>query len=242
MIYYAETHVGSVRRNNEDACYIPQKGEGGFFMIVADGMGGHNAGEVASQIVVDTFKSAFADMEPEEITEDILCAIMERANSRVLEDAKQHPDRHGMGSTATAAVFCPKEVLIVHVGDSRAYLYHDGQLSQITKDHSYVQMLIDFGYINEQQASSHPQKNIITRAVGIDPDVTADIHHIVLLPGDCLVLCSDGLNNMISDNDIAEILKQGYECAAKRLVDAALTAGGKDNISVALAVQDGERA
>ena len=241
MIYYAKTHIGSVRRNNEDAYYTPQQGEGGFFVIVADGMGGHNAGEVASRIVVDTFSDVLGGMQPEAVTEETLSAAMSQANARVVNDAEKNPERHGMGSTATVAVFCGKDVLIAHVGDSRAYLYHENSLKQVTRDHSYVQMLLDFGYINEQEAAGHPQKNIITRAVGTDAEIVTDIYRTTLATGDCLLLCSDGLNVMVSDENITKILRAGYAEAAERLVEAALDAGGADNVTVALAVKDGER-
>jgi len=241
MNYYVETHKGNVRQNNEDSYFIPQKGERGFFIIVADGMGGHSAGEVASRIVVDTFRDAIGGMNPEDVTEEVLNAAMQKANSQVLADAEGNPDRHGMGSTATAAIFCGSAALIAHVGDSRAYIFHEGQLRQITRDHSYVQMLLDSGYINEQQAAGHPHKNIITRAVGIDPEITTDIYPCTLEAGDCLLLCSDGLNTMVNDEQIASVLKDGYEHAAQRLVAAALAAGGYDNVTVALAVKDGDR-
>lgn len=242
MIYYAKTHKGVVRRNNEDACYAPLPASRGFFAVVADGMGGHNAGEVASGIVVDTLKDMLGDTNPENVTEDLLRHIFSEANARVLADAEKHPDRSGMGSTATAAVFCGDSVLIGHVGDSRAYLYHEGGLRQITRDHSYVQMLLDLGYINEEQAVGHPQKNIITRAIGTDAEVVTDTHRIELSKRDCLLLCSDGLNVMISDEEIASILGGGYQEAAERLIDAALEAGGVDNVSVVLACMDGESA
>ncbi len=238
MIYYAKTHKGSVRRNNEDACYAPDDSQG-FFAIVADGMGGHNAGEVASQIVVDTFVEILGGINSVDVTEDVLRRTSSEANARVLADAEKHPDRCGMGSTATAAVFCGNSVLIGHVGDSRAYLYHDGCLKQITRDHSYVQMLLDLGYINEEQAAGHPQKNIITRAIGTDPQVETDIFRISMSGGDCLLLCSDGLNGMISDEQIASILASGYQTAADRLIEAALEAGGGDNVSVVLACVEG---
>lgn len=240
MIYYAKTHKGVVRQNNEDACYAPSDASHGIFAVVADGMGGHNAGEVASGIVVDTLKDMFGDTNPEHVTEDLLRHAFSEANARVLSDVQKHPERCGMGSTATAAVFCGDSALIGHVGDSRAYLYHDGSLRQITRDHSYVQMLLDLGYINEEQAAGHPQKNIITRAVGTDPEVMTDIHRVTLSKGDCLLLCSDGLNVMISDQKIASILEGGYKEAAEQLIEAALEAGGVDNVSVVLACVDGD--
>ncbi len=241
MIYYAKTHKGNVRNINEDACYIPQRAKG-IYAIVADGMGGHNAGEVASRIVVDTFKLYLKGMKPQHVTEDVLQSAFSAANERVLADAEKNPGRSGMGSTATAAVFFGSHAMIGHVGDSRAYLYHEGVLKQITQDHSYVQMLLNLGYISPQQAAGHPQKNIITRAVGTDAQLKADIFHADLCSGDCLLLCTDGLNTMVSDKRIAEILGGGYKEAAERLVNAALEGGGVDNVTVVLAVKDGDNA
>lgn len=239
MIYYAKTHKGNVRRNNEDAYYVPPEGSNGFFAIVADGMGGHNAGEVASRIVVDTFREILGGLRPESVTEETLRGMFGEANARVWKNAEIHPERGGMGSTATVAVFCGEGALIGHVGDSRAYLYHAGSLRQITRDHSYVQMLLDLGYISETEAAGHPQKNIITRAVGTDPEITTDILRITLCPDDCLLLCTDGLNVMVPDERIAAILGGGYDTAAGRLIEAALAGGGADNVSVVLAVKGG---
>ncbi len=242
MIYFAKTHQGKVRRNNEDSIYAPMIYGSGYFAVVADGMGGHNAGEVASGIVVDTLRERLNAVKPNDVTEILLRSAFTEANSRVLADARANPDRSGMGSTATAAVIYGDAAMIGHVGDSRAYLFREGLLKQLTRDHSYVQMLLDLGYINEQQAAEHPQKNIITRAVGTEEDMTADIYHVTLKDGDCLLLCTDGLNVMISDTQIAEILGGGFESAADQLVEAALEAGGADNVSVVLIVKDGDRA
>ncbi len=239
MIFYAKTHKGSVRHNNEDAYLAVTNGISIPFAIVADGMGGHQAGEVASRIVVDTFRRALQGMKPQGITEEALQNIFSNANERVLTDAGNNAVRSGMGSTATAAFFLDARAMIGHVGDSRAYLYHEGTLKQVTQDHSYVQMLLDLGYISEQQAAEHPQKNIITRAVGTDASLKADICDVAMSSGDCLLLCSDGLNVMVSDDRIAEILCEGYKDAAARLVNAALEGGGIDNITVVLAVMEG---
>lgn len=239
MTYFAKTHKGNVRRNNEDAYYAPLEVKNGFFAVVADGMGGHNAGEVASHIVVDTFREVLGGLQPESVTEEALRSMFNEANARVWKNAGMHPERSGMGSTATAAVFCGDDVLIGHVGDSRAYLYHEASLRQITRDHSYVQMLLDLGYISETEAAGHPQKNIITRAMGTDPEITVDIQRATLCPNDCLLLCTDGLNVMVPDERIAAILGGGYDTAAAGLIDAALAAGGEDNVSVVLAVKDG---
>jgi protein phosphatase len=145
-----------------------------------------------------------------------------------------------MGSTATAAVFRNNEALIGHIGDSRAYLFRDGSLTQITKDHSYVQMLIDNGYITKKDALRHPNRNVITRAVGTDEEIDVDIFIIPLKKGDAILLCSDGLNGLVTDREIASILKRGIATATDELINAALDHGGEDNVSVVLAYMDGD--
>ena len=235
MIFYAKTHIG-LRKNNED-CYDAKNGS--FFAIVADGMGGHNAGEVASRITVDTIAGALNTLRPQDVTEDMVQDILMRANKTVWLKAQSDIEHCGMGSTATMAVFCGRRAIIGHVGDSRAYLWRDDQLTQLTKDHSYVQMLIDFGVLSEKEASQHPQKNIITRAIGVDPDVEPDVFTVMLYDGDRMLICSDGLNAGIDDEKIATILKGGVKTAPDRLIDAALAGGGSDNITIVIVQMDG---
>lgn len=239
MKFYSKTDKGRVRKNNEDFIYASQ-GNGGYFAVVADGMGGHKAGEVASRLVVDTIKEALENKSPEQITEDVLSDALVLANKYVWNESHADQQKEGMGSTATAAVFNDTSVLICHVGDSRGYLFRDGTLSQITKDHSYVQMLVDSGRITKEEALDHPAKNIITRAVGIDESVDVDIYTLQIKHGDTVLLCSDGLNVTVSDNEIENILSSGISHAADALVDAALNNGGSDNISVVLAYMDGD--
>lgn len=239
MIYYAQTHVGYVRDTNEDRIYAPENGRG-FFIAVADGMGGHKAGEIASGIVIDTLKEMLCPKKPKDITSETLKSVLEAANRRVWYDSKNNYAHRGMGSTATVAAFNKNEALIGHVGDSRAYLFSGGVLSQITKDHSYIQMLIDSGYITSSEASNHPYKNVITKSIGIETDIEVDIYNVTLNKGDSVLLCSDGLNAVVSDGEIASILSESIEAAAQRLIDAALQSGGPDNVSVAIAYMDGD--
>lgn len=239
MIYYAKTHKGNIRRTNEDSIYAPSDGSG-FFAVVADGMGGHNAGEVASKIAVETIISAFSELKPQDVSSGDIKRVLTQANSNVWQDAEQNRIRRGMGSTVTLAVFKEGKALLGHVGDSRAYLYRDGALSQITKDHSYVQMLLDNGYISKEEAAYHPQKNIITRAVGTEAEVEADVYTIRLKVSDIVLLCTDGLNTCVDDEKIAQIIGEGIGNAADRLVEAALEGGGSDNVSVVLAMAGGD--
>ena len=238
MIYYAKTHKGNVRKLNEDAVYIPEDSTG-FFAILADGMGGHNAGDVASSLVVNTVKSFLDDIEPASINEDSIRDALCHANTLIWNESCANANRNGMGSTATVAVFVDDVAFIGQVGDSRAYLYRDGVISQITKDHSYVQMLIDRGFIAKEDAERHPQKNIITRAVGTECDVEVDTFIVELKENDMILLCSDGLNNAVSDDEIAMLLSGDLSVAAERLIQAALGNGGTDNISVIIAAFNG---
>ena len=238
MTFYSKTHKGLVRKKNEDSCYAPEHNNG-FVAVVADGMGGHNAGEVASQIVIQTIRESLETKRPESITEEDVKLAMALANKRVWDQANTDDSQKGMGSTATLAVFTGKKTIIGHVGDSRAYLFRGRMLEQLTKDHSYVQILIESGYITDEEALHHPHRNIITRAIGTENEVDADVFSVSLSPGDTLLLCSDGLNNSVSDKKISEILYSDAAAAADLLVEAALLAGGTDNISVVIAEMDG---
>ena len=234
MKFYCRTHKGQ-RRGNEDSIRAD-----GFYAVVADGMGGHNAGDVASSITVNRIKSCFENKSASDITaKDIKKAIWE-ANKAVWVDARLNPERKGMGSTVTIAVFKNNKVFVGQVGDSRAYIYSGGNLKQITKDHSYVQELIDAGHITDKEASFHPKKNIITRAVGTNIDLNPDFFAVDTNPGDIVLLCTDGLNSCISDEEIAAMLSSEIETSADRLISAALDCGSEDNISVIIAVVEGE--
>lgn len=239
MIYYSKTDKGKIRDQNEDYIYAPHD-DGGYFAVVADGMGGHQAGEVASRLVVDTIIDSLKSLSPVSITEEIIINALISANKNVWDEAHADEQKKGMGSTATVAVFNGPHMIIGHVGDSRAYLYRNGLLSQITKDHSYVQMLIDSGYITEKEAQRHPAKNIITRAVGIDENIDVDIYSVLLNQGDIILLCSDGLNCVVSNEEIESTLNQDAASAVDALIESALKHGGYDNISVVLAYMDGD--
>jgi PPM family protein phosphatase len=229
--------MGYVRNTNEDRIYVPENGSGSF-IAVADGMGGHRAGEIASGIVVDTLSDLLGNSK--EITADSIKNALMFANNKVLDDSNNNHAHRGMGSTATVAAFNKNEVIIGHVGDSRAYLFSKGVLKQITKDHSYVQMLLDNGYITQTQAYNHPYKNIITKSIGIDDEIDVDIYNVKLSKGDSLLLCTDGLNAVVSDEEIAAVLSKNIETAAEELVEMSLRFGGPDNISVVIASMDGD--
>ena len=240
MTYYLRTHIGLVRKNNEDSCFANEK-NGCLFAVVADGMGGHSGGEVASGIVIEKAvqfleKSVISDLNP-----DSIIKLLTDANKCVWERAQKDKQLKGMGSTATLIIIKGSRALIGHVGDSRAYLFRSGRLEQLTKDHSYVQMLIENGYITEQEALRHPHRNIITRAIGAERDIDADALTVELQTGDVILLCSDGLNNAVTDEQICDILLSDVDTAADRLIEASLSSGGTDNITVFVTKMDGDR-
>jgi protein phosphatase len=233
----ALSDVGRQRHANEDSFV-----EAAPFFAVADGMGGARAGEVASQIAAQAFHEEDGAAEAE--GEARLRHIAQAANRRIYELAQREESRRGMGTTLTAALVGDDQVSLGHVGDSRAYLLRDGVLEQLTRDHSLVAELERTGQIEPGEAEHHPQRSIITRALGPDPDVDVDTYTITGRPGDLFLLCSDGLTSMISDDEMASILRSaaGLQEACEALVRSANQSGGKDNITVVLfrLGQDGE--
>ena len=222
------THTGLQRRENEDAALASPP-----VFVVADGMGGAQAGEVASRIAVDAFAEGLPD---EGSPEQRLAAVTRVANQRIYELSRAETERAGMGTTLTAAFLGENDLAIAHVGDSRAYLYRDGELTRLTQDHSLMAELISRGKLTEEEAADHPQRSIITRALGPEPDVAVDTWTYPVRAGDLILLCSDGLTSMISEAKVAEILGTApdLERAANTLIDEANRAGGRDNITVVL--------
>jgi serine/threonine protein phosphatase PrpC len=221
----ASTHTGLVRGNNEDAFLVDAAHD---LYAVADGIGGHRGGEVASRTAVEAVRAAIASGRP--VNEAIT-----RANTAVLERAAGDDELTGMGTTMTALVVAgPQQVLVGHVGDSRAYMLHEGVLRRITDDHSLVEELVREGRLTQEQAESHPQRNLVTRALGVDAEVEVDLYTIEVMVGDRVVLCSDGLTTMVRERDIERLLRSepDPQRAAELLVDAANRAGGEDNTSV----------
>ena len=221
--------VGRVRQGNEDALLA----EHGVF-VVADGMGGHNAGEVASEIAVTTMRSALRDSVT---STEQLRELVQQANTSIYTASLDDSTQRGMGTTLTALVMIPgvtDRVLVANVGDSRTYVLRDGVLSRITTDHSYVQELVNEGVITADDARKHPQKNIVTRALGIDRYVAVDVFSHDMRTGDRFLLCSDGLVDEVTDADITNILSSNASAtdAANALVTAANDAGGRDNTTV----------
>lgn len=223
------THVGRVREANEDALFTSDA-----LVIVADGMGGHAAGEVASSVAIATFcEHLGSDTSLVGLSDGL-----RHANERILADAAAHPDRQGMGTTLTSVALVPfgkgRAVAWANIGDSRLYLVRDNVAQQITEDHSVAEEWVRQGRISKEEAAVHPRRHQLTRVLGIDPFVEGDTGLLPVEVGDRLVLCSDGLSNEVSDSQMATIVTQASSLneACSELVSAALDAGGRDNITV----------
>lgn len=240
------THTGMVRSHNEDA--ISSDGEVGL-AVLADGMGGYNAGEVASGIAVALITSEMrqaiaktnlhsldqADGDLQAIR--LLKGIIAKANTSIYQSASSQPQYAGMGTTLVVVLFRDNRLSVAHIGDSRLYRLRDDKLEQVTRDHSLLQEQIDSGMITREAARRSQNKNLVTRALGIEPEVEAEIHTYDARPGDLYVLCSDGLNDMVEDEDIELTLNamgSNLPLAANQLVQMANDNGGRDNISVVL--------
>ena len=222
------TDTGRQRRDNEDNAFARAP-----VFVVADGMGGAQAGEVASKIATETFEQGLPDSgSPEER----LAERVREANHQIYELSRSDRERAGMGTTLTAAYVDDTSVAIAHVGDSRAYLFRDGTLERLTQDHSLVEELVRQGKLTPEQAAGHPQRSIITRALGPEANVEVDTWTYPARAGDILLLCSDGLTTMISEDRVSEILggSGSLQGTADALIDAANEAGGRDNITVVL--------
>jgi serine/threonine protein phosphatase PrpC len=220
-----KTDTGRQRHANEDSYFARSP-----VFAVADGMGGAQAGEVASRIAAGAFEDRSVGDEP---AEGQLEEIAQEANREIHQLAQEDSSRAGMGTTLTAAMVRDDEVALGHVGDSRAYVLRDGQLKRLTKDHSLVEELRRQGRLTEEQAEEHPQRSIITRALGPEPQVNVDTMTFPARDGDVFLLCSDGLTTMVSDEEIQEILvgSKNLRSAVNQLVDAANRGGGRDNIT-----------
>jgi protein phosphatase len=220
----ALTDTGRKRRHNEDVYVVDPP-----IFAIADGMGGANAGEVAAALAADALRGEGGSGE------DTLVMLMQEANRRVYEQANEDAAKSGMGTTMTVALLEDSRVRIGHVGDSRAYLIRDGELSQLTDDHSLVGELVRSGKLAPEEADTHPQRSVITRVLGTDPEVDVDTITIETRSGDLFLLCSDGLYSMVGNDRILELVERNrrdLDAAAKALVGAANKGGGDDNITV----------
>lgn len=238
---HAAVDPGRARSNNEDSVATD---DGVSLAVLADGMGGYNAGEVASEMATRLIRdhmanwaAAAGDPRDEPAVRSALAAAAQAANRAVLDAAQAQAEYAGMGTTLVLALFGQDKVWIGHIGDSRAYRLRAGRLEQLSRDHSLLQEQIDAGLLSEEEAAYSMHRNLVTRAVGVEPDVLLEIHSHHLQVGDLLLLCSDGLSDMLPDAAIAQVMRTHDTLpeTAQALVEAANAAGGRDNISVILA-------
>lgn len=240
MVSFGITHKGCVRATNQDTfatCDLKNTS----VLIVCDGMGGANAGNVASRFAKDSILEITKEQVHEDMTanerKQVLKDAIEFANETVFHLSTIQAEFRGMGTTAVVAIVNGNEMSIANVGDSRAYRIEEkGDAIRLTQDHSYVEEMIRRGKLTESQAKNHPNRNLITRAVGAELYVEPDITEIIVNDNDCILLCSDGLSGMVSDSEISKIVQSNtdLEKASKELVDKALEAGGIDNVTVVL--------
>lgn len=243
MNIFGLTDIGLVRKNNQDSYAIRELSGNLALAVVCDGMGGARAGNVASAVAVETFVAALENACKQGIpvgTEErrvLISSACQSANSHVFQLSVSNPEYQGMGTTLVAALIFSDEIYVVNIGDSRCYIWSDGKLRQITSDHSLVQALIDCGDITPEEARTHPKKNLITRALGVDDGTRCDVFSVERHEGDRLLLCSDGLTNMVPDEKIDyEIsLCASPEKTAKSLLLHAVEEGAPDNVTVILA-------
>lgn len=239
MKCYYKTDIGLVRSENQDRVWAETLGEDAVAVIVCDGMGGENAGSVASQMTVDfmadRLRKGFRENLSRNYIRNLLITSVTAANSLVYDKATKEPDKAGMGTTCVGGIIYGSRAYLINVGDSRAYYLYGDAMQQLTKDHTYVRKLIDRGEITEEESKTHPDRNKITRAVGAERSITPDYFEIDLEEESMLLFCSDGLHSYGEDTEIAEITVTnpiGKVCDL--LIDYALGNGGRDNVSVAV--------
>ncbi|MDY6083815.1 MAG: Stp1/IreP family PP2C-type Ser/Thr phosphatase [Dialister sp.] len=239
LIFWGTTKKGLVRKFNEDRISIAHAP----LFVLADGMGGYKGGEIASSLAVEVTETCLQKQAAEKpLTEEQIRQAVFAANDAVLQEKEKKPDLSRMGTTLAVAYFSQNQLVWASVGDSRIYLYHDGQLAQLTRDHSFVMDLLDKGYITHEEAQDHPRKNELTRAVGIASPLTVDTGTAPVRAQDLLLLCSDGLSSYVEDEQIRETVVDGrYETVpgmkeiTEALLDKVYKTGAKDNVSIILA-------
>ena len=240
MQYWGLTDTGRVRSQNQDTYLVEQLDRSTLLCVVCDGMGGAKSGNVASSLATDVFvqeiKRSWSALMDREKIDQMLRGAVKLANFTVFDQAQQFAEFSGMGTTLVAALIRGKTATVINVGDSRAYFVGRDGIRRITKDHSLVQMMVERGELTPERARTYPGKNLITRAIGTEPVVESDIFHVEVQRGDCLLLCSDGLSNMMDDQEIlfevAHGINKQYCC--QRLLDIAKNRGAPDNVTSVL--------
>jgi len=236
---YGKTDAGRVRPNNQDAFACGRLADDVVFAVVCDGMGGAKGGNVASALAVKSITERLAaayreNMTPQSVRNVLECAIA-AANVRILDAAEKDENLQGMGTTVVVAVVCQNTAVVAHIGDSRAYLVTEQALQQVTRDHSLVQEMVESGRLTETEAKTHPRKHFITRALGVQEMVECEMDELEIPVGGALLLCTDGLTNMVETDEMRKILlSYPPKAATERLIHTANMAGGSDNITVAL--------
>lgn len=240
MFIYGKTDVGLVREKNEDAFFFEQISNNMAFAIVCDGMGGQAGGDIASnkaiEFISNNLKSNLKEGMKNNSVRYLLESSIATANSIIFDISNETQELKGMGTTIVLAVINNNTLHIAHAGDSRAYLLRANDLHRLTVDHSIVQTLVDHGELTEDQAKVHPNKNIITRALGVQKDIVADLSEVYLQQDDILLLCTDGLSNLVEDDDIKTALNDDISLAPEKLIQIANKAGGNDNITAVVLV------
>lgn len=234
---FSVTNIGRKRKLNQDYVYSSEQPVGNLrnLFLVADGMGGHNAGDYASRVAVETIVEKIADSSENEPMR-IFDSAIRTANACLREQAEALPELEGMGTTVVAATYDGSRLYVANVGDSRLYVVNRSEIRQITRDHSWVEEMVQRGGLGREEARNHPDKNIITRAVGAEDIVRPDFFNVQIEDGDMVLMCTDGLTNMLEDEEIRMILESARDVVegAQELVNAANENGGRDNISVIL--------
>lgn len=233
------TDIGRIRSVNEDRAVVLPKVGAMVIAVVADGMGGHQAGDIASQMTIEKIREELSNLSPEATLEEQKEAIrlaVEAANQEVFRHASERAHLHGMGTTVVVTIALPEHLVIGHIGDSRAYLAGKEKLVQLTEDHSLVNELVRNGQITQEEAEHHPRRNVLLRALGTDTRALVDIHDYLWEQDDILLICSDGLSSLVDSAELYAILRSSspLDMKVNDLVDKALEAGGDDNITVVL--------
>ena len=237
MQYWGLTDPGCARPQNQDTYQIEQLDRNTLLCVICDGMGGAKSGNIASSLAIDVFvqevKSSWKPLMDQGKIDQLLCSAVKLANFTVFDQAQQFEEFEGMGTTLVAALIRGKKATVINVGDSRAYGIDESGIRQITKDHSLVQMMVDRGDLSAECAKSYPGKNFITRAIGTEAIVMCDIFHLDVAKGDFFLLCSDGLSNMMDDQEILFEVVHGVNKAhcCKRLLNIAKNRGAPDNVT-----------
>ena len=239
IIAYAKSDIGKAREMNQDAYYISEPSSPIKLYLLADGMGGYKGGEIASNLAIKCAKS-YIENNFKDVAKDrdsliqLVASSMEYANMVVYEKSKEDKELEGMGTTLEVCLIYNNKAYIGHIGDSRIYRLRKGIMRRLTKDHSYVQQLVEDGKITREEADTHPKKNMLTKALGCTPYVEPDLRARNIEKDDILIMCSDGLTNMLKEEQICKIIQDNPQTAADELIKKANESGGYDNITVVI--------